>query len=301
MGAPLALPDFLATVDDAYLERTIRLGRPGRVMPGFPSLSDRDVRAIVAHVRGFSKSAPFQPVTVRAGDRARGATLYAGRCAACHGKAGEGGHGTGVTFSRPRDYPILAPALNNPGYLASASDAVIKATLMRGREGTPMQSFLKQGLTERDIDDIVAFIRGFESQAVAAKTDAPEAPVIERESAYGVEETVEKLKIAFNAANMRVVASEYVGQRFVPPDQIDKRRKFVDGCDFGFVNKALAIDPRVGIFMPCRVTVEERDGKVRILAMNPKFMSTLFNNRELDELCARMADIYVALIEEVSL
>ncbi len=303
VGAPLSLPDFLATVDDAYLHKTIRLGRPGRVMPAFRDLSDAEIAAIVAHIRTFAKPPAAKPVKANPGDAARGARLYAGRCAACHGANGEGGHGTGVTFSRPRDYPILAPALNNPGFLASAGDAVIKATLVHGRRGTPMQSFLKQGLSERDIDDIVAHVRAFERRPLPGAPHPPggEPPVIVRESAYGVEETVEKLKTAFNAANMRVVLSEYFGQRFVSSGEIDKRRKFVDGCDFDFVNKALAIDPRIGVFLPCRVTVVEHEGKVRVLAMNPKFLSALFNNRELDGLCAKMSEVYRSVIEEAIL
>jgi cytochrome c oxidase cbb3-type subunit 3 len=165
-----------------------------------------------------------------------------------------------------------------------------------------MQSFLQQGLSERDLDDIVAFVRAFERRPPpAAPPPQAEPPVIVRESAYGVEETVEKLKTAFNAVNMRVVLSEYFGQRFVASGEIDKRRKFVDGCDFDFVNKALAVDPRIGVFLPCRVTVVEEGGRVRVLAMNPKFLSALFNNRELDELCTRMSEVYLAVIEEAIL
>ena len=41
-----------------------------------------------------------------------------------------GGKGTGVTFSRKRDLPVIAPALNNVGFLASASDNMIKDTIM---------------------------------------------------------------------------------------------------------------------------------------------------------------------------
>ena len=92
------------------------------------------------------------------------ATLYARKCAACHGANVEGGKGTGVTFSRPRDLPVIAPALNNTGFLSAAPDMMIKTVLMNGREGTPMPSFLKQGLSEKDIDDIVAYVRSFENQ-----------------------------------------------------------------------------------------------------------------------------------------
>ena len=119
VGVPLALPDFLAQANDNYLRQTIRLGRPGRVMPAFTQLSDAEVNAIVGYLRALAP-AGMKPETAKArpGDATRGAKLYGNHCAACHGAHGEGGHGTGVTFSRPRDLPILAPALNNPGFLA---------------------------------------------------------------------------------------------------------------------------------------------------------------------------------------
>ncbi len=303
VGVPLQLPDFLATVDDQYLRKTIRLGRPGRVMPAFMQPSDAEVDALVRHIRSWQNVPPKALPAVRRGDAARGAQLYAQHCAACHGANGEGGHGTGVTFSRPRELPILAPALNNPGFLAAASDGLIKAALMYGREGTPMRSFLDQGLSERDIDDIVAHVRAFEQhpRAYRPRPLKDEPPFIMRESPYGVEETVEKLKTAFNAANMRVVRVEYFAERFVGPEAVNKKRKFVDGCDFAFVNQALAIDPRVGIFLPCRVTVVEEQGKVQVMAMNPKFLSALFNNHELDELCEKMSQVYLSVIEEATL
>ena len=38
VGIPLALPSFLESVDDAFLRKTIRHGRTGRVMPAFPAV-----------------------------------------------------------------------------------------------------------------------------------------------------------------------------------------------------------------------------------------------------------------------
>ena len=147
VGVPLSLPSFLESVDDSFLAKTIRHGRPGRVMPAFNKLSDAQIDALVAHIRGWSKKpAPefsMQPVK---GDAAHGRELYASYCAGCHGANGEGGKGTGVTFSRRRDLPIIAPALNNAGFLTAVSDEMIRHTLLYGREGTPMRSFLVQGL-----------------------------------------------------------------------------------------------------------------------------------------------------------
>ena len=50
IGLPLAKAK-LGDVSDAYLRKTIRLGRPGRVMPAFQRLSDAQVDAIVAFLR----------------------------------------------------------------------------------------------------------------------------------------------------------------------------------------------------------------------------------------------------------
>jgi cytochrome c oxidase cbb3-type subunit 3 len=305
VGVPLALPSFLSNVDDEYLYRTIRLGRPGRVMPAFTQLTDSETRAIVAHLRSWPGQKPpaaRSRVRVR-GDIARGRNLYARHCAACHGASGEGGHGTGVTLSRPRNAPILAPALNNPGFLAAASDGMIKTTLMHGREGTPMRSFLKQGLREGDINDIVAFARHFEAAlpAASARILESESPILTRTSPYAFEETVDKVKTAIAAANMRLIRIQSLDQGFVPAAKEDHSRTIVYSCDFAFLNEALKVDPRVGLFLPCRVTVVRQADKVLVMTINPKRLSRIFNNSELNQMCEQMHGVYEAILEEVVL
>lgn len=305
VGVPLALPSFLSAVDDDYLFRSIRLGRPGRVMPAFSQLSDAETRAIVAHLRSWpGQSPPAAQLVARVqGNAARGRTLYAKHCAACHGANGEGGHGTGVTLSRPRNAPILAPALNNPGFLAAASDGLIKTTLMRGREGTPMRSFLKQGLRERDINDIVAFVRQFETQVPAdsARILPSESPILVRTSPYSFEETLEKVKTAVGAANMRLIRIQTLDQGMVPAGQEDSSRTIVYSCDFAFLNEALKVDPRVGLFLPCRITVVRQEDKVLVMTINPKRLSRIFNNSELNQMCEQMYTVYEGILEEVVL
>lgn len=302
VGVPLALPSFLSSVDDLYLNKSIRQGRPGRVMPAFTRLSNAEVDAIVAHLRSWPGQKPprtqnRQPIH---GDVARGAKLFAAHCAACHGEHGGGGHGTGVTMSRPRSAPILAPALNNPGFLAAASDTLIKNTLMQGRDGTPMVSFLKNGLTEKDINDVVAFVRHFQSiphPAVAKPADR-EPPVLVRDSPYSLDETIEKVKTAISGANMRLIRIQTLDQGYVPEGQENHDQTIVYSCDFGFLNEALKVDPRVGLFLPCRVTVVRQGDKVRVMSINPKQLSRVFNNAELDQLCDRMYQVYKNILEE---
>ena len=307
VGVPIALPAFLAGVDDLYLERTIRTGRPGRVMPAFTRLSDAEVSAIVRHIRGWQPGkAPVFDSKPVGGDSKRGAELFATHCAACHGAQGQGGHGTGVTFSRPRDLPIIAPALNNSGFLAAASDMLIKTTLMQGREGTPMQSFLKQGLSEKDIDDLVSHVRSFALTARPAAADSGEPEGIEQamlvmESPYGLEETVEAVKRAAVGKNFRLIRDQNLEDGLFPAEEQNGKQVIVYFCNFKFLYDALALDPRVGLFLPCRVTVVEQNGKVLVMSINPKRLSHLFNNAELDRACDEIHRVYTEILEEATL
>ena len=86
IGLPLALSKLIRSLPDSYLETTIRRGRPGRVMPAFEDLSDAQVQAIVAHLRGWTGGpTPVLPDVAVVGVAARGEALYAEHCAACHG------------------------------------------------------------------------------------------------------------------------------------------------------------------------------------------------------------------------
>lgn len=304
IGVPLALRSFQSSVSDDYLRKTIRHGRPGRVMPAFSQLSDSEIEAIVGHVRSWHKGpiATYSDKPIK-GDPVHGKKLYGQHCAACHGPNGEGGKGTGVTFSRPRDLPIMAPALHNPGFLVAAPDAMIKATLMYGREGTPMTSFLKQGLKEKDIDDIVSYVRAFEKEPLpeSSKVLKVESPVIVRDSPYDLETTVENAKRAVSNNNFfygRVQTLEY---GLTEPANENPKQVIVYFCNISLLNQALAIDPRVGMFLPCRVTILETEGKVQVMSVNPNVLSRLFNNSELNRLCDEMTESYTAIIEEATL
>ena len=196
VGVPLSLPSFQASVDDNFLFKTIRHGRPGRVMPAFKTMGDAQVNAIIRHIRSLApgiKPIALDNKKVIKGDLANGQALYSENCAQCHGANGEGGHGTGVTFSRPRDLPIIAPALNNAGFLAAASDEMIRHTITYGRRGTPMQAFGRKGQNEAEINDIVTYIRSFE-QAKHWTPIAVDEATISMESSYNLDETILRVR-----------------------------------------------------------------------------------------------------------
>lgn len=300
VGVPLNLPDFLAVASDDYLRNTLHHGRPGRVMPAFPSLGKDEVDAIIRTIRSWSDTpAPVYDSGPLQGDAARGKQLYSTHCVACHGELGQGGEGTGVTFSRPREAPVMAPALNNPGFQASVSDAMLRATLLRGRHGTPMPSITELGLKESDVDDLVAWLRQLPIDLPPARTG--DSAIIRMESPYSFEETLDNLKKAISARNFRVIREQTLDTGFVEKGKEDRRQYIVYFCSFSFLNDALSVDPRVGLFLPCRVTLQETENGIELVTINPENLSHLFNNSELDKACAKMHRLYTEILEEATL
>ncbi len=306
---PLALESFQSSITDRYLFNTIRYGRPGRVMPAFKRMTDEQINAIVRYVRSFTphRKLVLSSAPVR-GNAGAGKQLYRKHCAACHGLDGEGGKGTGVTFSRPRDLPIIAPALANSGFLRATTDQMIKTTLMRGRQGTPMQSFLKKGLSEQQINDIVAYVRSFEK---AVKRKAAEKrvhlakghrqPIIKVKSGYDMATTISNLQKAIAASNYKLIRTQPLEQGLVQKGRENRRQTILYFCNFNQLNTALAIDPRVGLFLPCRLTVVETGKGVYIYAINPSRLAELYNNDRLSRICGAMRDTYLSIIEEATL
>lgn len=158
VGSALANQAFLASVSDGFLAATIREGRGHRAMRAFGKnrggiveLEEREIADLVAYLRSLQRPGPAPVLKGHVqGDTERGAELYVGMCAGCHGGQGAGG---------------LAPALTNPGFLASASDGFLQATILRGRAGTAMRSWGVHGFAElkpQEVNDLTAYLRSFE-------------------------------------------------------------------------------------------------------------------------------------------
>jgi len=302
VGVPLALEDFLESVSNQYIARTIRLGRPGRVMPPFPRLTDQEVQKITEYVRSFHwADEPLFSSEPVEGDPELGAKLFIAFCARCHGANGEGGAGTGVSFSRPTFIPILAPALNNAGYLASASDQVIKRSLTLGRERTPMRALSAMGLRERNINDLVSYIRSFESlSADRVVMKRPANAVLVRQSPYSYEQTIENIKRAVANNGHSVVREELLGEGIVDPGEGERKQYVIYFGSLQMISDGLAHDPRMGLFLPGKITIVEHAGEVKVLASNPEQYTALFNNIALSDFATMLHGIYQAIFAEAT-
>lgn len=303
IGLPL-LNAKLADVSDKYLHSTIRLGRPGRVMPAFQRLSDAQVGAIVKFLRQRSETKEIvyadEPV---AGDATHGQALYAEHCLKCHGADGSGeGQGTGVTTSRERTFLVMPASISNTGFLASAPDQMIRRVIHVGRKSSGMPSFDGK-LSETDIDDLVAFVRSFEQQERSvAEIDADERPTHVFESPHDFETTVKNVKAALTGANFRIFPDRLLEQGLIDEFSVNHRQVGVRFCNFNVLYGMLKIEPRLGVVLPCRITILEREGgEVILVVPNLRVISRWFNNDELVGLWDRMEETFTNIIDEATL
>ncbi|MHB1590751.1 MAG: DUF302 domain-containing protein [Sulfuricella sp.] len=166
-----------------------------------------------------------------------------------------------------------------------------------------MSHFLGKKSKQKDIDDIVSFIRGFEKtpKAKSPVVLETEQAVLTVDSPYDLKATIENVKRAVVSHNFIFVREQRLSSGLVPEGQEDPRQHIIYFCNFSLLNTALATDPRVGLFLPCRITVVEQNGKVRMMAVNPKRLSKIFNNTELNTLCDEMTKHYLAIMEEAAI
>lgn len=304
IGSPIT-PAKVVNFSDDYLFKTIRLGRKGRVMPAYNHLSDIQVNAIIKYIKSWikvSKTVTFSKEKIK-GDLVNGHSIFQQKCQSCHGATGKSDAiGTGITTSRPRNFAITPADLSNPGYLASASDAYIKNTIISGQLDSSMPSIEELGLNDQQLDDVVRYIRSLENIANEEIKPATQEPTLVFDSPYDFDTTVKNLKNALTGLNFRYFPDRYLEQGLGDDENINKKQLSLRFCNFKDLYDMINTDPRLGIFLPCQITVvENEEAKVQLLLMNMTLISKLFNNDQLTQGAQRMHEIMLEVMDEATL
>lgn len=298
-------PAKVVNYSDDYLFKTIRLGRKGRVMPAFKNLSDVQVNAIINYIKSWnsvSKTVIFSDEPIL-GDAEKGRKLYEHKCQSCHGDNGKSNaKGTGISNSRDREFNIAPPDLSNAGYLASANDAFIKNSIISGQLGSRMPSIDQMGINNEDVDNIVSYIRSFETtQKVEIEPETNE-PTLIFDSSYDFDTTVTNLKNALTGLNFRYFPDRYLEMGLADEFVVNKKQLSLRFCNFKQLYNMINTDPRLGIFLPCSITVtENEEGQVQLYLMNMTLISKLFNNDQLTQGAQDLHQIMIDVIEEATL
>ncbi len=195
---PLNDPLFRGIVSEDDLQRVISSGRPGTPMPAFAQenggrLTSLQVQILVKEIKGVAykvatgskpravvastagtlpawgkppvaSAVPPYAVPETAGDREKGARVFAQACAGCHGE-----HGKGVANAeRPR-------RINDPAFLALISDQALRRIVITGRPDLGMPDYWGESgwpdqfhpLTSDQITNVVALLASWREGSTA--------------------------------------------------------------------------------------------------------------------------------------
>ena len=168
----LRSPQLMGAAPGSYLWSAISYGRPNTPMAAFQDtlggpLSHDEQHGLMDWLIKESGvvRAPVADVPVN-GDAEQGKAIYAKHCAECHGENGEGGTGTVVA---------------HPVFLATASDAFIRYTIAKGRDGTPMMAYADK-LSAAEIDNVVAFLARVRRDGQRPSPSLPHRPILQMQS-----------------------------------------------------------------------------------------------------------------------
>ncbi|MGE0885910.1 MAG: c-type cytochrome [Blastocatellales bacterium] len=158
---------FMNSKTEDRLINSIKNGVRGTSMPAWGQLlNDEQIRGVLDHIqKNYVKDPRRQlkprqvpetnPVTADAASLQRGEQIYLQRCTGCHGKKGDGkGPNSIDILPRPRN-------LRNADFMNSISDRRLFESILYGVQGTAMPSWIDYGLTQKEVGDVINYLRSF--------------------------------------------------------------------------------------------------------------------------------------------
>jgi mono/diheme cytochrome c family protein len=165
LGPALNDKKFLTNTDDGVIFSLVRSGVPGTAMPSWSQafggpFTDEQIRDVVSYIRHWEPTAPEIAQASPTPDVGEGMLIFKSTCYACHGTNGQG--------------TDRAPALNSPTLLAQFDNNWFRQTIAQGRPSKGMPTW-GQVLSPAQINDVVAYIRSWQTNPSATSAAAPTA------------------------------------------------------------------------------------------------------------------------------
>lgn len=99
-------------------------------------------------------------------------------------------------------------------------------------------------------------------------------------------------------SGFRVLATHDVAATLASKGFEREPYKIVEICQAGPAYRALNADPMVGLFMPCKINVFTRDGKVVLSAMRPIVLADFFPGKGLEDLALEVDTAVRAVVDK---
>jgi uncharacterized protein (DUF302 family) len=109
---------------------------------------------------------------------------------------------------------------------------------------------------------------------------------------YQFDEAVDKITMALKNVGFGILTEIDMKATLKNKLDIDRRPyKILGACNPPFANKALNIEEKIGILLPCNVTViEKEDGKVDVSIMDPTVAMSIVENPDLEVLATDVTE-----------
>lgn len=130
-------------------------------------------------------------------------------------------------------------------------------------------------------------------------TQAP--PLISVKTSKTMQQALEDLSQAISNNNYTFIRQQNINSRLTAATAENDGVKLIYFCNFSMLSRALNIDTRVGVFLPCKITLIQQTDHVEMVAVNPKFISTRINDDRLDEICDKLTNDYRKILEEAAI
>jgi uncharacterized protein (DUF302 family) len=118
---------------------------------------------------------------------------------------------------------------------------------------------------------------------------------------YQFDEAVDKITLALKNVGFGILTEIDMKATLKNKLDVDRRPyKILGACNPQFANSAVNIEEKIGILLPCNVTViEKEDGKVDVSIMDPAVAMAAVDNPQLESLASDVRGKLIAALEKI--
>ena len=118
---------------------------------------------------------------------------------------------------------------------------------------------------------------------------------------YQFDEAVDKITMALKEVGFGILTEIDMKATLKTKLDVDRRPyKILGACNPPFANKALNMEEKIGILLPCNVTVIDKgDGKVDVSIMDPTVAMSIVENPDLESLAADVSEKLEAALAKI--
>ncbi len=115
------------------------------------------------------------------------------------------------------------------------------------------------------------------------------------------EEAIQKATDELKKVGFGVLTEIDVKETLKKKIDVDFRNyKILGACNPKFAHKALTVEDKIGVLLPCNVIVQEtEDGKVEVAIMNPAEAMSVVGNEELNPIATEVNKLLETALENI--